>query len=390
MTKNLVVSVGAGQNQRKFIEKLKESGYVVAAFGKGRNDQRVIEICDYFAEIDTADAQAAIEWIESLGIKPIAAGSFAGGVAILTLQKIINYFDLPCRLPEEFLIGMNKLEQQKVYEKYHLSHIETYGPDELRGVAFLETKQYIIKPFIGRGSCGVRIVSGTEVQHIVKNNEINENEMIQECVTGTEYRVLVYVQNGEIKILAPIKRQSYENTFLLGRLSFDKIEIGRITQFFVEFIRCSGIENAIFKADIICGEKDINLIEVDIGVGGGIYFKEYISKCFDLDLVETYIRIITGQKIEKKEVVYDNLVMDYVFNWTGMPVTYELEMCKSILCSEYKAHKLLVNSLFPEKKRMVESNADFIFTVIHETSNVSVEEVNKYVNERLFVGKEDD
>jgi len=387
MGKGLVISVGAGVNQKKFIEKLKELGYSVAAFGKGKNDAHVIELCDFFAEIDTADYTSAIRWIESLDVEPMGAGSYAGGVAILTLQHILKYFKLPGHIPDEFLVGMNKLVQQKLYERYHLSTIKTYGPNELERMEVVEGVKYIVKPFIGRGSSGVRIVTGNELKKMISCNEIGVTEMVQECVEGIEYRVLVYIQDGKIKIMAPVKRQSYEDTFLLGRLYIEKDEQERIEAYFEQFVIASGIENAVLKADIICGTNEINLIEIDIGVGGGNYFKEYISECLQLDLLECYVKMITGQTIEKRDVLIDNLLMDYVFNWTGTAISYDKETCIRELKAKVGAERLIINSLHPEEKRQVESNADFIFTVIHSTKNISVEELNQYVNERLFVKK---
>ena len=58
--KKVVISVGMGPQQLAFIKRLKENGYTVVAFGKGKNSAEAIHLCDYSAELDTHDPEAAI------------------------------------------------------------------------------------------------------------------------------------------------------------------------------------------------------------------------------------------------------------------------------------------------------------------------------------------
>lgn len=384
MQKPLIVSVGAGPGQTLFIEKLKEAGYAVAAFGKGKNDPKAIALCDYFCEIDTSDDNAAISWLQSLPVQPSAAGSYAGGKSILTLQKIIKHFDLPGEIPDEFLIGMDKFDQQKIYEKYGLSSIKTYANTDLSPEILADSQKYIVKPSIGRGSSGVRIVSGQEIKQNLEQYQKEDHTIIQELCSGTEYRTLIYIQDAEIKILVPILRISYPDSFLLGRLSYEETDLPRIYDYVTQLIKNTDIRNSVIKADIICTQDSVNLIEMDIGVGGGIYFKEYISRLLEEELIHLYIDFITDHKIQKKPIVNPSLIMDYIYNWKQKPISYQPEETIQKIQQKLGDCKLQINRLHPEQSGQAATNADFVFTVIHSDTGMELQELNQWINQECF------
>ncbi len=383
----IVVSVGAGMMQSDFIRTLKQRGYRVAAFGHGKNSQDAIDNSEYFADIDTADAQSAIEWINSLGEKVIAVGSYAGGVAIKTLQEISSYYGLTTEVPKELMIGMNKIEQQILYRTYGLSHIDTYSVKDIKNQAdaIIKEKEYIIKPVIGRGSDGVRIVKGSVLFELVEDNALNEDDIVQSVVYGNEYRVLLMAQDGEIKLLAPICRTSYKDTFFLGRLEVKFDDYNRIEEHAKKMLKDMQIRNSIIKYDIIVGSDSINLIEMDIGVGGGFYFKKYISMVYEHDLMNVYIDLICGNKLRKMECVNEKLIMDYIYNEHNCPVSYEFTDISLKLKDVCGENVVLQNRLHPEKKSIYESNADFLFAVIYEKREIDLTLINDYVNDKVLV-----
>ena len=83
-----ILSIGAGFPQEEFADAIKNRGYKLISIGKGKNSQYVISKSDLFAEVDTHSFDDVNNWITNNDIQFDAAGSFAGGGAILTLQKI--------------------------------------------------------------------------------------------------------------------------------------------------------------------------------------------------------------------------------------------------------------------------------------------------------------
>ena len=386
----LIVSVGAGPAQLPFIKALKEQGHLVAAFGKGKNDINAVKICDYFSEIDTKDSDQAVKWLKGLDIEIAGAGSFAGGRAINTLHEINREFNLPTMIPSFLSVGMNKFEQQRLYEKYELTSIKTFSVDEIKCNPNVVNgiNRFIIKPAVGRGSAGVYKSDLEGLYKIIDNSDLMEINMVQEFQEGEEYRMLIIVQNSEIKLFAPIKRESFKESFLLGRLSYNSKEIVRIEQYVNKMIKNLGLKNVIMKADIIVGEKNINMIEMDIGVGGGIYYKTYVSHLFNYDINREYINLIIGDKVsELQDKNKDRrIVMDYIYNLSGEAIHYDSHICREILGNllDIEDMFLIPNLLHPESKKDFESNADFIFCLIHDNDEISNFELNNYINDKLF------
>lgn len=385
---NLIVSIGAGATQLPFIKILKEKGYLVAAFGKGRNHLNAIELCDYFREIDTSNSEEAINWLKELNVRIAGAGSFAGGHAINTLHEITRAFKLPTSIPRNLSIRMDKFEQQKFYEKYGLASIKTFllddiknNPNIVRGIS-----KFIIKPSIGRGSAGVYRVNLSELYNMIENNKLLRTDVIQELQEGEEYRMLIIIQNSEIRLLAPVKRESFHKTFFLGRLSYNSKDINQIRDYVNKMIKTLKLKDIIIKADIIVNKENVNMIEMDIGVGGGIYYKSYISKLFDYDINSAYVNLITGNKVPKFKNKGNKIVMDYVYNFSGKSITYDNYVCKEALKNLLQSENiaLIPNLLHPETKGKFESNADFIFCIIHNSNKFNNLELNDFVNAKLF------
>jgi len=382
-----VLSIGMGPGQLEFIRRLKDLGFKVAGFGKGKNSPEAEALLDYKAELDTSDFESAKNWVDSLGVAITAVGSFAGGRAVATTQRLANYYKAPTAVPDFLLAGTDKIEQQKLYVKYGLSTIPTWRASELtpEDVWAAADADFIIKPSVGRGSEGITIVSRAELEDAVRRNAMHADTVIQGVRIGREYRCLILIQDHAIKLLAPILRKSYRDTVFLGVLKYSEQDLDRLKAFVGAFVEKTGIRSAVIKADIIVSERNIDVIEMDIGVGGGTYFKKFISRLYGTDIMDEYIGLITGKKLSDFQVKYGNLRMDYVFNRFPLPIEYDLETCRRVLTEKLGKCELQINVLHPETKGGYQSNADFIFTVMYE----SAEPIDRFLaddiaNQSLF------
>jgi len=382
-----VLSIGMGPGQLEFIRRLKDLGFKVAGFGKGKNSPEAEALLDYKAELDTSDFKSAKNWVDSLGVAITAVGSFAGGRAVATTQRLANYYKAPTAVPDFLLAGTDKIEQQKLYVKYGLSTIPTWRASELtpEDVWAAADADFIIKPSVGRGSEGITIVSRAELEDAVRRNAMHADTVIQGVRIGREYRCLILIQDHAIKLLAPILRKSYRDTVFLGVLKYSEQDLDRLKAFVGAFVEKTGIRSAVIKADIIVSERNIDVIEMDIGVGGGTYFKKFISRLYGTDIMDEYIGLITGKKLSDFQVKYGNLRMDYVFNRFPLPIEYDLETCRRVLTEKLGKCELQINVLHPETKGGYQSNADFIFTVMYE----SAEPIDRFLaddiaNQSLF------
>ena len=185
-----------GPGQLEFIRRLKDRGFRVIGFGKGRNSKEAEDLLDYKAELDTSDFESAKNWVDSLGVEIGAVGSFAGGRAVATTQRLANYYKAPTAVPDFLLAGTDKIEQQKLYVKYGLSSIPTWRASELKpeDVQAAADASFIVKPSVGRGSEGITIVSRAELADAVRRNAMHADTVIQGVRTGREYRCLILIR----------------------------------------------------------------------------------------------------------------------------------------------------------------------------------------------------
>ncbi|EPC04184.1 hypothetical protein L861_02405 [Litchfieldella anticariensis FP35 = DSM 16096] len=389
MVKQLVVSVGAGCAQKPFIEKLKRRGYKVAAFGHGKNDPDAITLCDYFTAIDTSNSEEAISWLKTLNEEIIGAGSFAGGRAINTLQHIDREFSLCTKIPKKLSVGMNKFRQQLLYKKLGAGYIETFPADNFAKYVdhIHSNKHYIVKPAVGRGSAGVYKISGQDLIEKFFRKELKEDEVIQECISGNEYRVLVLVHKKVIKILSPIKRESRYGGYLLGRLSVDLNVLSLLKRHFENILPNMEIDNSIMKADVMIDEAGIKLIEVDIGVGGGEFFSNYVSVIEGVDLNDLYIDLITGGDVEdnmgvEKKAQY---VMDYFYLDKGGELIDRENLQEKIKSLFGDCVIQFNSSRNREETGRLEVNSDFVLNVIHQREELSSEDVDKLLTDCVML-----
>jgi len=379
-----ILSIGAGYPQEEFADAIKNRGYKLISIGKGKNSEYVISKSDLFAEVDTHSFGEVDNWITENDIQFDAAGSFAGGGAILTLQKINKKYRMPTQIPNDLMVGMDKFSQAALYEKYGLTSIKSWTVSEMTYVP-QDIDEFVVKPAVGRGSVGVEFISREVLIERLSKGLIPEDYIIQVFRRGTEYRMLLISQGGKIKLLAPIKRSSFRKTSFLGRLECSTEELGRIRDYCERMIKGMSISNAIIKFDILVSAAHIDMIEMDISVGGGIYFKRYIEKLFDWDIINKYIDLILDIPIEEAHIANPNLVMDYVYNETGAPFVMNRQELDTLLRDTIKSDfKVVYNKFNPWKTGKMGSNADFICTVIHGDSGIQREELSDLLNEKLF------
>lgn len=381
-TAGTIISVGAGKNQKEFIDAVKKRGYKVCAFGKGKNDAATINKCDFFDEIDTSNSEEALAWIDSLNEKIIGAGSFAGGVAIDTLQKIERAYDLPTKIPANLSVGMNKFEQQLLYKSLNIGFINTLSLDDINKNTIDIKKEYILKPAVGRGSSEVYKASGEALISLYKKQYYNKNFVVQEYLHGDEFRIFVMVQDGQIKILSPIKRSSKKGTYLLGRLEYFANKEKKLYDFFEKLVQNTGVNSCIIKADLIisaAGEEKI--IEMDIGVGGGKYFKNFISQIIGSNVTELYIDLILGEKISQnaKKPIKHHL-MDYCYI-DQKRYQVKKKLIDNFFGSLLGECEIQYNSMLKKEfSGKAEVNSDFMVAVMHHQTNISNQEINVEFN----------
>lgn len=77
--------------------------------------------------------------------------------------------------------------------------------------------------------------------------------------------------------------------------------------------------------------------------------------------------------------------MDYVYNETGKPLKLDRDELESYLMKEIVGDfKIVYNKFQPWKTGNRNSNADFLFTIIHGNSKITNSKINEGINNKLF------
>ena len=116
---------------------------------------------------------------------------------------------------------------------------------------------------------------------------------------------------------------------------------------------------------------------MDIGVGGGKYFKNFINSSTGIDIIELYLDLILGKEISATtETLTRFKLMDYCYIEKNR---YNLN--KEMINNFFK--KLLGNCIIQynsmlEKEFLskAEVNSDFIVAAIHHRHDISNQEIN--------------
>jgi hypothetical protein len=362
----LVVVLGIGVNQKDFIRRLKLRKYTICGFGKGRNDPEARNDCDYFFEVDTSHSDQIIKHVESIGIPVIGIGSFAGGKAIQSLQELERHFGVSTKIPKNISVGMDKLAQQVLYRQFDIGALNTIRAKDLDSYSSLnDTEYYIVKPSVGRGSLDIRIMTASDIKSRIQTLS-SQDLVIQEYFVGTEYRVFALIQDKRLKLMCPIVRKSVQGSHLIGRLIYAPKSSAILNKYFDNVIRKCNLVNCVVKADILINGNEIRLIEMDIGVGGGEYFKKLISMIYSRDVTELYIDLILDKQISAiPSPINQKKIMDYFYLANGV---YEIDRdsIQKFFKNEYTDPVVQFNALIPNQfTARAKINSDFIAAVVH-------------------------
>ena len=73
------------------------------------------------------------------------------------------------------------------------------------------------------------------------NGDVCKEDIVQDVRKGDEYRCVTIVQNGKLKLLAPVLRRSYRDTVFLRVLRYADDHLDRLQAYIQRFLVDTGI-----------------------------------------------------------------------------------------------------------------------------------------------------
>ncbi|WP_244865161.1 ATP-grasp domain-containing protein [Xylanibacillus composti] len=374
-----MISVGAGKNQLPFIHALEQKGYKVISFDRDQDapgkDRSV-----FFQSISTHNIEAAIPWLESLGLDFFTIGCFSCGKALLTQYGIAKRFALPGSLDAmKVLMSSDKRMMRRMLEGKGLSTLEEIEVADMADDHVLD--RYLLKSPNGIASNGVRRL--TSEDHPAALKKQCPDWFLQEYIDGVEYRVCVIVQGSEVKYCSILERTNLHNSFIIGRLTpvFSDQEL---EQFVLTAVSRLEVQSAVLKLDIVKQGSRIEIIELDFGIPGD-YFETHIAPyCLQYHFIDAYIDLITMKPIMKQaprpglynvvDFIYSNDALNYPVNHSRIEKLVRTFDADCLWIETQAEHTVLG----PPRH-----NQDCLFGLIHNRADYSHDEVNAWFNMQL-------
>ncbi len=376
-----VISVGAGDNQLPLIKRLAEQGYKVIAFDKNENAPSK-PYCWKFKPISTWDAEKAIIWLESLAVEFIGALCFSCGKAVETQQEIITHFNLKGRLPRSFIrLCSNKLYLRQELQRLRLSTLTEYQAREVKDYTSLKASNYIVKECTGIASNNVFLIDKVELLAFLNNNIDKNCFLVQEYLTGDEFRVIAIIQNGKQRFIGALKRQNLIGTFFAGRyvpIIVEKWAEKLLRDLIISF----SIRDAVLKIDLIRKGGKTEILEINPEIPGD-YFETIIApSLYGYSFIDNYIKLFTGKEV-KSLTNYPKYeyCFDYIYNLNDNPIKVDYKIFKAQIETYFEGKnfrflQIKKNYTFANFPR---SNLDAVFGILHNDITTSHYELNKHL-----------
>lgn len=307
-TKRLLL-IGAGFLQTFVIKKAKELGYyVIAVDGNPQADGFVY--ADQYACIDIKDERACFEYARSNQVNGVMTAATDFGV--LTASYIAQEMRLPGLNYESAKLVKNKYLVRKCFYDNKVDDTgESHEIDEGTDIEMLSTiisYPVMVKPCDGSGSRGAsRVENAAELSAACEfaiNNSVSHRAEIEKFIVGEEYGVESLVENGNIHVMAVMKKWMTIPPYyaelghaIPSELS-DKTE-SRIKHCVEKAIKALNINFGAVNMDLLVTEGGkVHIVDVGARMGGNLIGSHIVRLGTGIDYLANLIRATVDDPLD--------------------------------------------------------------------------------------------
>lgn len=320
-----VLVIGAGPLQLPVIKKVKELGHIAICVD-GNPNAVGFKYADEYRAIDIVDTEKCLQYAKENNIDGVLTAATDFGV--ITAAEIANKLGL---------VGLNPSVARTIKNKFQVrEQITNCGLDDtvcffmisdVKNLSKIKNKiKYpsIVKPVDGSGSTAVtKVYSFNELNAAcIKAIEgsITRKAIIEPYITGEEYGVESFVDNGEVHILAIMKKFMTDppNYAELGHVCpsglTEKIE-EKIKKVVSNAIKSLGINFGSVNIDLILTrENNVKIIDIGARMGGNLIGSHIVPLSTGVDLIENSVKAVLGEKVDftiKKHSVIATRILNF-------------------------------------------------------------------------------
>jgi len=307
--KNVIISLGAGENQVPLIEEIKRKGFKCLAFDKNKF-AKGFEIADYFASISSYNYLEIIEYIENSEYKNRLVGVLtrSTGNPVLSASYIGKHFGL-----KAVDLEIAKLITDKSKLIYKLNEKEVSSPKLVLSQGEIPTNiEYpaFVKPSktnLSHKGMAVCFNDKDLSLAIEEAGKFSENGFVnvEEFLTGYDTVSIDFVIDGKVTHIATIGELTdgfpkFKGVGWFSGLSFFEKPVNITFQKFVEKFY---IRNGFFQTAMKTSKdfKTSKIYEIHGEIGGDFVCDYFLPKVYGQNIFNLNIDFVTGKSFKLSE-----------------------------------------------------------------------------------------
>ena len=288
--KNAIIFLGTNYLQVYALIQAKKLKFKIVGFDKNKNSPGK-KYCDYFYNIDCNQISKIKKKLSIFGQSLKFNGVWSNNdILLLTKCKLEKHLKIDQPVTEE-KICQNFLDKEKFKHLFN------------RKLLINNTKANkikIIKPKIGSGSMGVKIIKD------FKNFREKKNYVIEDYINGTEFGLNYFKDKKSFYILPRVKRYfDHKKHFVpLGTCSYKGNKVEYFDKFFENYLKKNKIYGPI-KVDAIVG-REKKIIELSSRFHGEID-TSHVFKHLNYPICKIFFNYLKNnqwKKFSKKDFIY--------------------------------------------------------------------------------------
>lgn len=303
-----ILIIGAGFLQSFVIKRAKELGYETYAVD-GNANAIGYRYADHFETIDIVDSEACLQYAKANQIDGVLTAATDYGV--LTASKIAYELSLNGIHPDVAKIIKNKYLVRKCLfenqvddtEQAYLISSET----DLDVIAEKITYPVMVKPCDGSGSRGASRVDFKEnfakACKYAMEGSITSRAEVETFIVGNEYGVESFVENGNIHILAIMKKWMTEPPYYaeLGHAIPSSLDVSleeKIKNCVKKALIALGVNFGSVNMDLlITDEGKVHIVDIGARMGGNLIGSHIIPFGTGIDYIGNMIKASVGDEV---------------------------------------------------------------------------------------------
>lgn len=300
-----ILVIGAGFLQSFIIQRAVELGYETYAVD-GNPSAAGFAFADHYKTINIVDAKACLEYAKDNHIDGVFTAATDYGV--LSASIIAQELGLRGIKPETANLIKNKYQVRKCLFDHQVDDTEqTYLVDSDCDIEELSNKityPVMVKPCDGSGSRGASRVDHAETFAAACNyameSSIAHRAVVETFIFGKEYGVESFVENGNIHILAVMKKWMTEPPYYaeLGHAipsGLDMATENKIKQCVEKALTTLGVHFGSVNMDVLVTDAGkIHIIDIGARMGGNLIGSHIIPLGTGIDYMGNIIKASVG------------------------------------------------------------------------------------------------